>query len=66
MLFSECVKVNPRSHLITGASEVDFSLLEGVESVGICGATSTPKWLMEEVAQALRLHLENKAFSLPK
>lgn len=57
MLFSECVKVNPHSHLITGADEVDLKLLEGVESIGICGATSTPKWLMEEVAQAIRLHL---------
>lgn len=66
MLFSECVKVNPRSHLVTGAGQVDLQLLEGVESVGICGATSTPKWLMEEVAQLLRRHLENPAFPLSK
>ena len=66
MLFSECVKVNPRSHLVTGAGQVDLQLLEGVESVGICGATSTPKWLMEEVAQLLRRHLENPVFPLSK
>ncbi len=48
VLFNECVSVNPQSHMIADADEIDFSWLDGAESVGICGATSTPKWLMEK------------------
>lgn len=48
VLFEECQRVNPNSHLIEGASEIDPSWLEGINSIGICGATSTPKWLMEQ------------------
>ena len=48
VLFSECRKANPRSYMIDTASEIDVRWLHGCESVGICGATSTPKWLMEE------------------
>lgn len=48
VLFSECKSVNPNSRLIEGPDEIDPSWLEGVETVGICGATSTPKWLMEQ------------------
>ncbi|MBR5729565.1 MAG: 4-hydroxy-3-methylbut-2-enyl diphosphate reductase [Prevotella sp.] len=48
VLFEECQRVNPNSYLIEGASEIDPSWLEGVNSIGICGATSTPKWLMEQ------------------
>lgn len=48
VLFSECRSVNPNSHLIESAEEIRMEWLEGVRTVGICGATSTPKWLMEE------------------
>ena len=48
ILFHECKKVNENSYLIDQPEEIDKSLLEGVQSIGICGATSTPKWLMEE------------------
>ena len=48
VLFNECLQVNPRSYMIEGREDIDFKLLEGAESVGICGATSTPKWLMEQ------------------
>jgi 4-hydroxy-3-methylbut-2-enyl diphosphate reductase len=53
ILFSECLKVNPNSHLIDSVEEIDYSLLQGIKSVGICGATSTPKWLMEQVQEAI-------------
>lgn len=53
ILFSECSKVNPNSHLIDSASEIDHTLLCGARSIGICGATSTPKWLMEEISDAI-------------
>lgn len=53
VLFSECKKVNHNSHLIDSPNEIDAKLLKGVNSIGICGATSTPKWLMEEVQSAI-------------
>lgn len=53
ILFDECKRVNPNSHQVESAKEIDFSLLDEVESVGICGATSTPKWLMEDCKQAI-------------
>ena len=53
VLFSECMDVNPRSHMIEDASEIDNSWFDGAESVGICGATSTPKWLMEQCRDAI-------------
>ncbi len=54
MLFEECLKVNPNSHLIDSVEEIDESLLKGVGSVGVCGATSTPKWLMEKISRHLQ------------
>ena len=48
VLFSQCKEVNPRSYMIDTASEVTPDWLQNCSSVGICGATSTPKWLMEE------------------
>ena len=47
ILYHECKKVNENTHLIAQPEEIDQNLLEGVKSIGICGATSTPKWLME-------------------
>ena len=54
VLFNECLRVNPNSHLIEGPEEIDHQWLEGVETIGICGATSTPKWLMEQCASKLK------------
>ena len=48
VLFNECCQVNSNCHLIENSSEIQLQWLEGIRSVGICGATSTPKWLMEE------------------
>ena len=53
VLFSECLSVNPNSHLIESAAEIDMAWLQGVTTIGICGATSTPKWLMEECRDAI-------------
>ena len=53
VLFNECLRVNPNTHLIEGPEEIDPSWLRGIQSVGICGATSTPKWLMEQCRDAL-------------
>lgn len=48
VLFRECLNVNPRSHHIESAGEIDMTWFSGAATVGICGATSTPKWLMEQ------------------
>lgn len=53
ILFRECKKVNPNSYLIDQPEEIDRNLLQNVHSIGICGATSTPKWLMEECKKAI-------------
>lgn len=50
ILFQHCLQVNPRTYLIADPTQLDSSWLEGAASIGICGATSTPSWLMEEVA----------------
>ncbi len=47
ILYHECRKVNPNSYQIDGPGEIDKKLTENARSIGICGATSTPKWLME-------------------
>lgn len=56
VLFNACLQVNPRSYCIESPGEIDYSWFHGAESVGICGATSTPKWLMEQCVEAIRKH----------
>ena len=53
ILFAECLDANADSHLISGEDDIDPSWLQGIETVGICGATSTPKWLMEQCRDAI-------------
>ena len=53
ILFDECKKMNPNSYQIEGPEDIDLTLTQSVESIGICGATSTPKWLMENCKQAI-------------
>jgi 4-hydroxy-3-methylbut-2-enyl diphosphate reductase len=48
VLFNECLRVNPNTHLIEDPEEIQAKWLEDIQTVGICGATSTPKWLMEQ------------------
>ena len=48
VLFNECRRVNPNSRLIEGPDEIMPEWLEDINTIGICGATSTPKWLMEQ------------------
>ncbi|MDR2679521.1 MAG: 4-hydroxy-3-methylbut-2-enyl diphosphate reductase [Tannerella sp.] len=54
MLFEECKKTNPNTFFISESSEIKTPLPPDVRKVGVCGATSTPKWLMEEVARRIR------------
>ena len=60
ILYNECKKVNPNVYQIEGPEDIDFALTENIESIGICGATSTPKWLMENCKQAIINNHNNK------
>lgn len=50
-LYNVCLSVNASTHKIEAPEQIEASWLDGAQSVGICGATSTPKWLMERVAE---------------
>ena len=54
VLYNECLRVNPNTHLVEEPQEIDPAWLEGIQSVGICGATSTPRWLMEQCRDAIQ------------
>jgi 4-hydroxy-3-methylbut-2-enyl diphosphate reductase len=49
MLYSVCKNVNPDTHFVSSYEELDNSWFTGKNSIGICGATSTPKWLIENI-----------------
>lgn len=55
VLFEICRATNSRSHNIEDEQELNREWFEGAESVGICGATSTPKWLMERVEKSIKM-----------
>jgi 4-hydroxy-3-methylbut-2-enyl diphosphate reductase len=54
VLFEVCREKNPRSYQVEDENELQAERFEGCGSVGICGATSTPAWLMEQVADHIR------------
>ncbi|MSQ79373.1 MAG: 4-hydroxy-3-methylbut-2-enyl diphosphate reductase [Flavobacteriaceae bacterium] len=53
VLYEVCKEHNPNSYFISNQSELKPEMFEEGNSVGICGATSTPQWLMEEVKATL-------------
>ena len=54
MLFEVCRRVNSSSHFITAFQEIEPEWFEGCSSIGICGATSTPRWLIKEIADYVK------------
>lgn len=60
-LFGVVQEANHRAYFIESEAELDPEWLVGATSVGICGATSTPLWLMRRVAD----HIENLPALLP-
>ena len=54
VLYNECLRVNPNTHLVEDPQEIESAWLEGIQSVGICGATSTSRWLMEQCRDAIQ------------
>lgn len=60
MLFDICLEVNPNSKFISDLNEIDLQWLKNIQTIGICGATSTPKQLLEEVAEYLQQTCDNQ------
>ncbi len=54
VLYHECRDVNERSYLVSRPSDFKGEWVDGARSIGICGATSTPRWLMEEVRDIVK------------
>ncbi|MDE5745438.1 MAG: 4-hydroxy-3-methylbut-2-enyl diphosphate reductase [Paramuribaculum sp.] len=62
VLCAECTAVNPRTHLIANPRDINPGWLTAAESIGICGATSTPRWLMEDVkAKVLEINNSDRS-----
>ena len=53
-LYEICLNANPRTHMVATPDDLDTNWFDGASTVGVCGATSTPTWLMEEVADKIR------------
>ncbi|MBK8848183.1 MAG: 4-hydroxy-3-methylbut-2-enyl diphosphate reductase [Bacteroidetes bacterium] len=53
VLYNVCKEENPRSYFISTIEDLDYALFDNANTVGICGATSTPMWLMEEIEKAI-------------
>ncbi len=54
-LYSECKEINPKTYFVSTPDEIPADALKSAKSIGICGATSTPRWLMEEVKERASL-----------
>ena len=59
VLFDVCRSVNARSHLVSYPEEVKEDWFVNATSAGICGATSTPRWLLEDVARKVAEFTKN-------
>lgn len=59
VLYAQCKEVNSKTYLITDETELEPAWIENAKSIGICGATSTPRWLMQKVADACKPTEEN-------
>ncbi|MEE4213494.1 MAG: 4-hydroxy-3-methylbut-2-enyl diphosphate reductase [Bacteroidales bacterium] len=55
MLFDVCSRINSETYFISDTSEIKDEWFDGVSSVGVCGATSTPKWLIKKVAERIEM-----------
>lgn len=64
VLFKECLDVNPRTYLVSGTQDFNSRCISGAASIGICGATSTPRWLMEQVRDTVLAYLSTSETKL--
>lgn len=56
VLFEVCLQENPNTYFVATAEELNPDMFEAGDKVGICGATSTPMWLMEKVKEELETY----------
>ena len=54
VLYEWCRSINPRTYRISSPEQLEASWFIGAASAGVCGATSTPKWLLEQVASVIK------------
>lgn len=54
MLYAVCKSVNPGTYFVSSTDEIDPGWFKGMKTVGVCGATSTPKWLIEKISNLIR------------
>lgn len=59
VLYGHCREANKRSYLVAESADVRPEMTAGATSIGICGATSTPRWLMEDIARDIREYYAN-------
>ena len=53
-LYDICLSKNPRTYFVSTPEEIRSDFFVKAETVGICGATSTPRWLMEKIAEVIK------------
>jgi 4-hydroxy-3-methylbut-2-enyl diphosphate reductase len=56
VLFEVCKRNNPHTYFISNVDEIDFGMFNPNDKIGICGATSTPMWLMKQVKEVLEAY----------
>jgi 4-hydroxy-3-methylbut-2-enyl diphosphate reductase len=54
-LYEVCRIINPKTYFISVKEDIKQEWFKNEKTVGVCGATSTPMWLMEEIAESVRL-----------
>ena len=55
MLYNVCKKVNDQTYFVSDVHDIDSEWFSQAGSVGVCGATSTPQWLMEDVKNEIEV-----------
>ena len=56
ILYQECKKINPKTYQVDRPEEINLDWIKDASSIGICGATSTPKWLMDACKKVIIEH----------
>lgn len=54
MLFDVCRQENPKTYFVSDIEDINLLWFQDTQSIGICGATSTPRWLMEKIYNEIR------------
>ena len=55
-LYGVCKQENERSYFVENENEIDDLWIRSTDKIGICGATSTPMWLMDQVKNYIQTH----------